>query len=51
MDIYIVAGLALIVGLWCGALIGFAISEKVAVENGHARFNEKTKKFEWKEIP
>lgn len=34
-----------------GIVVGAKITEKNAVEAGVARFNEITKKFEWKEIP
>ena len=48
---YIVITLAIgiacfVIGMW----IGIEISEQTAVEAGHAKYNEKTKEFEWKEI-
>lgn len=52
MDIGTAIILIVVIGIVCflgGMLANQELCEREAVDKGHARFNEITKKFEWKE--
>lgn len=46
--IFVIAGVALVIGFLVGVIVQRADSEQRAVKAGHAKYNEITREFEWK---
>jgi len=50
VDVVIVSAVAFLIGGSLGIALGTMWARGEAVEKDHARYNEKTRKFEWKII-